>query len=247
MNKYIAGLDLGSISVNLVIINKEGEIIYEQKYTRHNGEPLKKTKQILKNIYSDYPFHSVAMTGTNGEILSKEWKISYFEEVIAQAKGTYQINPSIKTIIDIGGMDAKFISLDKEGNVIDFGMNSSCASGTGSFLDQQAKRLELNIEEEFAREALKSTNPARLAGRCAVFAKSDMIHLQQKATPTKDITMGLCEALVRSYRGNIARGKEFEGPISFQGGVAANEAMLVAFKKVLKREDIIVPPSFFSS
>jgi len=246
MNKYIAGLDLGSISVNLVIINKEGEIIYEQKYTRHNGEPLKKTKQILKNIYSDYPFHSVAMTGTNGEILSKEWKISYFEEVIAQAKGTYQINPSIKTIIDIGGMDAKFISLDKEGNVIDFGMNSSCASGTGSFLDQQAKRLELNIEEEFAREALKSTNPARLAGRCAVFAKSDMIHLQQKATPTKDITMGLCEALVRSYRGNIARGKEFEGPISFQGGVAANKAMLVAFRKILQREDIIVPPSFFS-
>lgn len=95
------------------------------------------------------------------------------------------INPSVRSIIDIGGMDAKFVALDKEREVINFGMNSSCASGTGSFLDQQARRLELDIKEEFAKEALKSTNPARLAGRCAVFAKSDMIHLQQRQLPIK--------------------------------------------------------------
>ncbi|MBC7189851.1 CoA activase, partial [Candidatus Aerophobetes bacterium] len=99
---------------------------------------------------------------------------------------------------------------------------------------------------DFSREALTSTNPARLAGRCAVFAKSDMIHLQQKGTPMADITMGLCEALARSYKSNIARGKEFRGPISFQGGVAANKAMLVAFKKVLQRDDVLVLPHFFS-
>jgi len=246
MERYIAGLDLGSVSVNMVIIDKEGKIVYEEKYTRHNGQPFEKAREILKNAYSSYPFNSVGVTGANGELLSKEWKVSYFEEVIAQAKGTNHIDPSIRAIIDIGGMDAKFISLNERGEVIDFGMNSSCASGTGSFLDQQAKRLELNIEEEFAEKALKSTNPARLAGRCAVFAKSDMIHLQQKATPMEDITMGLCEALARSYRSNIARGKKLKGPISFQGGVAANKAMLVAFKKVLHREDIFVLPHFFS-
>jgi len=246
MERYIAGLDLGSVSVNMVIIDKEGKIVYEEKYTRHNGQPFEKAREILKNAYSSYPFNSVGVTGANGELLSKEWKVSYFEEVIAQAKGTNHIDPSIRAIIDIGGMDAKFISLNERGEVIDFGMNSSCASGTGSFLDQQAKRLELNIEEEFAEKALKSTNPARLAGRCAVFAKSDMIHLQQKATPMEDITMGLCEALARSYRSNIARGKKLKGPISFQGGVAANKAMLVAFEKVLHREDIFVLPHFFS-
>jgi len=246
MKKYIAGLDLGSVSVNVVIIDEEGRLLYEHKYTRHNGQPIEKAREILREIYSTYPFDAIAVTGSNGELLSKEWEATYFEEVIAQAKGTYHIDPSVRTIIDIGGMDAKFVSLNGKGEVIDFGMNSSCASGTGSFLDQQAKRLELNIEEEFAEEALKSANPARLAGRCAVFAKSDMIHLQQKATPTKDITMGLCEALVRSYRSNIARGKKFTGPISFQGGVAANKAMLVAFKKILNREDIIIPPHFFS-
>jgi len=244
--KYIAGLDLGSVSVNIVIIDPEGKIVYEQKYTRHEGQPLKRAKQLLKNIHSTYLFDSVAITGSNGELLSRLWKVPYFEEVICQAKGAYHINPSIRTVIDIGGMDAKFIALDEEGEVVDFGMNSGCASGTGSFLDQQAKRLELDIEEEFAREALKSANPARVAGRCAVFAKSDMIHLQQKGTPLKDITMGLCEALARSYRSNIARGKELKGPISFQGGVAANQAMLVAFKKVLEREDITVLPHFYS-
>lgn len=244
--RHIAGLDLGSISLNMVIIDPEGRIVYEQEYTRHDGQPLKKATKTLKDIYPAYPFDSVAITGSNGELLSKEWESPYFEEVIAQAKGAYHTNPSIRTVIDIGGMDAKFVALDDEGKVIDFGMNSSCASGTGSFLDQQAKRLELNIEQEFATEALKSTNPARLAGRCAVFAKSDMIHLQQKATPNTDITMGLCEALARSYRSNIARGKKFKGPISFQGGVAANQAMLVAFNKVLQREDILVLPHFFS-
>lgn len=246
MKKYIAGLDLGSVSVNVVIIDEEKNLVYEHQYTRHNGQPVEKAREILSKLYPAYPFKAIAVTGSNGEILSKQWQATYFEEVIAQAKGTHYIDPSIRTIIDIGGMDAKFVALNEKGEVVDFGMNSSCASGTGSFLDQQAKRLELNIEEEFAREALKSKNPARLAGRCAVFAKSDMIHLQQKATPPEDITMGVCEALVRSYRSNIARGKEFKGPVSFQGGVAANKAILVAFRKILKREDITVPAHFTS-
>ncbi len=149
------------------------------------GSLSKKHGKFLKKICPTYLFESVAITGSNGELLSKQWQAPYFEEVIAHARGAHHINPSVRSIIDIGGMDAKFVTLDKEGEVINFGMNSSCASGTGSFLDQQARRLELDIKEEFAKEALKSTNPARLAGRCAVFAKSDMIHLQQRQLPIK--------------------------------------------------------------
>lgn len=245
-NKYILGLDLGSISVNVILIDRRGEIVYEEPYTRHNGDPLNKTRKIVKKIAKKYPIKYLAVTGSNGERLSEIWGIPYTEEVIAQAKGIYHLYPEVKTLIDIGGTDAKFVEINREGGVKDFGMNSSCASGTGSFLDQQAKRLELDIEGEFSRIALKSKNPARLAGRCAVFAKSDMIHLQQKATPNEDITMGLCEALARSYKSNIARGKDLKGPISFQGGVAANQAMLAAFKKVLKREGIMVPLHYFS-
>ena len=243
---FIVGLDLGSVSVNAVVIDSSGQIIYEEPYTRHSGQPLQIARKIVKKIIKKFSLRYLAVTGANGEILSQVWQVPYMEEVIAQARGTHHLDPQIKTVIDIGGTDAKFISLDEGGQVKDFGMNTGCASGTGSFLDQQAKRLQLNIEGEFAREALKSTSAARLAGRCAVFAKTDMIHLQQKATPTSDITMGLCEALARSYKSNIARGKEFQGPIFFEGGVAANQAMLIAFKKILKRTDIIVPAHFYS-
>jgi len=245
-DELVAGLDLGSISVNAVVINKEGDIIYEEKYLRHNGEPFKKAKEVVEKIFKNYPFSYLVVTGANGERLSQIWEIPFIEEVISQAQGIHHFHPEIKSVIDMGGCDAKYIILNEKGEVKDFGMNSSCASGTGSFLDQQAKRLELNIEGEFAEVALKSTNPARLAGRCAVFAKSDMIHLQQKATPLEDITMGLCESLARSFKGVVARGKDLPGPISFQGGVAANKAMLVAFKRVFKREDIIVPEHYYS-
>jgi len=245
-NKYIVGLDLGSISVNAVVINTKGDIIYEEDYLRHNGRPLRKAKEVVEKILKKYPFSYLAITGANGEQLSQIWDVSYIEEVISQVEGIHHLHPEIKSVIDIGGNDAKFIVLDEKGGVRDFGMNSGCASGTGAFLDQQAKRLELNIEEEFAKVALESTNPARLAGRCAVFAKTDMIHLQQKATPLKDITMGLCESLARSFKSVIARGRNLPGSISFQGGVAANKAMLIAFKKVYNRKDIIVPEHYYS-
>src|SRR3990170_2094170 len=110
-------------------------------------------------------------------------------------------------------------------------MNSVCAAGTGSFLDQQAERLRMTIEE-FSEHATRSKNPPRIAGRCSVFAKSDMIHLQQIATPVEDIVAGLCFAVARNFRGSIARGRELSFPVSFQGGVAANRGMIRAFKEI---------------
>ena len=88
--------------------------------------------------------------------------------------------------------------------------------------------------EEFGQLALKSKNPPRIAGRCSVFAKSDMIHLQQIATPDYDIVAGLCYALARNFKSNIGKGKNFAKPISFQGGVAANVGMRKAFLDVLE-------------
>ncbi len=112
-------------------------------------------------------------------------------------------------------------------------MNSVCAAGTGSFLDQQAERLNLSIEE-FSRLSLASVKPPRIAGRCSVFAKSDMIHLQQIATPVEDIAAGLCFAVARNFKGSIAKGRTLEKPVSFQGGVAANKGMERAFQRDLQ-------------
>ncbi|MFQ5577940.1 MAG: BadF/BadG/BcrA/BcrD ATPase family protein, partial [Anaerolineae bacterium] len=134
---------------------------------------------------------------------------------------------------------------DKSGKMVlvDFAMNTLCAAGTGSFLDQQAERLGIAIQDEFAALALQSKNPARIAGRCTVFAKSDMIHLQQKGTPLPDILAGLCLALTRNFKSVIGKGKSFIPPILFQGGVAYNKGVVRAFESVLGLQagELIVP------
>ncbi len=121
-------------------------------------------------------------------------------------------------------------------------MNTVCAAGTGSFLDQQAARLNLPIEE-FGNIALKSETPVRIAGRCSVFAESDMIHKQQMGHNLADIIAGLCEALARNYLSNVGKGKEILSPVIFQGGVAANGGMRQAFRKELGTE-IFVPEHY---
>jgi activator of 2-hydroxyglutaryl-CoA dehydratase len=119
-------------------------------------------------------------------------------------------------------------------------MNTVCAAGTGSFLDHQALRLNVSIDE-FSRRALASDTPVRIAGRCTVFAESDMIHKQQMGHRTEDILYGLCQALVRNYFNNVGLGKDIKPPVVFQGGVAFNQAIVKALQEELNAE-VIVPP-----
>jgi activator of 2-hydroxyglutaryl-CoA dehydratase len=130
----------------------------------------------------------------------------------------------------------------RHGVVTDFAMNTVCAAGTGSFLDQQASRLGIPIEE-FGSYAIKAKSPARIAGRCTVFAESDMIHKQQIGHSLEDIIAGLCDAMVRNYLNNVVKGKEVLSPIVFQGGVAANIGIKYAFEKALETE-INVPKHY---
>ncbi len=137
----------------------------------------------------------------------------------------------VRTVIEIGGQDSKLIIL-QDGVVVDFAMNTVCAAGTGSFLDHQASRLGVPIEE-FGDYALESQSPVRIAGRCSVFAESDMVHKQQLGHGFPDIVAGLCEALVRNYLNNVGKGKDIRSPVLFQGGVAANAGIKRAFELTL--------------
>jgi predicted CoA-substrate-specific enzyme activase len=156
----------------------------------------------------------------------------------------------VQTILEIGGEDSKLIVLKKESidalpRVSDFAINGVCAAGTGSFLDQQASRMGIPIEQ-FGDVALKSEHPPRVAGRCSVFAKSDMIHLQQVGTPVHDIVAGLCFAMIRNFKGQVIRGRDLSKPVSFQGGVAANKGIRRAILEVLELDeaDLIIPEHF---
>jgi predicted CoA-substrate-specific enzyme activase len=249
--KFI-GLDAGSVSVKLVVLDAGGNRLYSH-YTRHKGHPLTTALNLLKEIIdakirgsdaSSPRDFSLAITGSAGRLIASILGIETVNEIVAQAYSSRKLFPRMKTIIEMGGEDSKLIILGEDGRAIkDFSMNSVCAAGTGSFLDQQAERLRLTIEE-FSDLALRSKKPPRIAGRCSVFAKSDMIHLQQIATPVEDIVAGLCFAVARNFRGSISRGRNIVPPVSFQGGVAANKGMVRAFREIFGIEELFVPEDY---
>jgi predicted CoA-substrate-specific enzyme activase len=244
------GFDIGSVSLNTVVIDEKNNIL-EEHYDYIYGRPFNVLKDRLFSLmekYTDESIRGIALTGTGGKLASSLIGGVFVNEIIAQATSTGALYPEAKTVIEIGGEDSKLIILEKNpenghSRLVDFEMNSICAAGTGSFLDQQARRIGVPIENDFGAMALKSVDPPRIAGRCSVFAKSDMIHHQQIATPLHDIVAGLCFALARNFRSNVARSKEIRKPVVFSGGVAANTGMIRAFRETLNLidGDLIVP------
>ena len=162
-------------------------------------------------------------------------------EITAHALAARTLVPEVRTVIDIGGQDSKIIYL-RDGVTVGFNMNTVCAAGTGSFLDHQAGRLNLAIEE-FGSYALRAKAPVAIAGRCGVFAESDLIHKQQLGYRKEDLIAGLCLALAKNYLGNVARNRKIEPPVLFQGGVAANAGMRWALEKLLQVK-LQVPPYY---
>ncbi|MBN2057572.1 MAG: 2-hydroxyglutaryl-CoA dehydratase [Candidatus Saganbacteria bacterium] len=235
MQHYL-GIDIGSISVKTALIDKNKSVI-ETHYQRSRGRPQTTAESLIKDITSRYSLAWTATTGSGAKLI----KGKFVNEIVAQATATAALYPEVSSVIEIGGEDSKLIFL-KQGSLIDFATNNVCAAGTGSFLDQQAARLGLTIEE-FARLALRSKHPPRIAGRCTVFAKSDMIHLQQKGTPEYEIVAGLCLAVARNFVSNVGKGKKWHQRIAFQGGVAANAGMVSAFEQVLELDpgSLLIP------
>lgn len=242
--EFYLGIDVGSVSTNLIAIDHNNEIVYKC-YLRTKGQPIKTLQEALKGVKQNLSGCKILGVGTTGSARHLAAVILGADvvknEITAHAVAATRLVPDVKTVLEIGGQDSKIIII-RNGVVSDFAMNTVCAAGTGSFLDQQASRLNIAIED-FGPIALKSTNPVRIAGRCTVFAESDMIHKQQMGHPVEDILAGLCEALVRNYLSNIGKGKNIEAPVLFQGGVAANIGIKAAFEKALGTE-VIIPVHF---
>ncbi|MFH1407349.1 MAG: acyl-CoA dehydratase activase [Candidatus Omnitrophota bacterium] len=251
MDKFSLGIDVGSTTVKMVLLDgKNG--IQRSAYLYACGRPLEILHVSLKELLSEIPPEEIirtGITGSGGNLAAELLGISPVNELVAQTKAVAMYYPNAKTVIEMGGQDSKLLVLENtesgEVSLVDFVMNSLCAAGTGSFLDQQASRLNLEIED-FARVALESKTPARISGRCSVFAKSDMIHLQQTGIPKKDIVAGLCFAVARNFKSTLGKGKKLKTPAIFQGGVAANHGMVKAFREVLglKDNELILPEHF---
>jgi predicted CoA-substrate-specific enzyme activase len=243
------GIDIGSVSTNLTLIDDEGLVIKEI-YLRTQARPIEIVHQGLQEIAREVGdkvrVRGVGTTGSGreliGELIGAD---SIIDEITAHKTGASfigdrMIGKSVDTIFEIGGQDAKFISID-EGIVTDFTMNEACAAGTGSFLEEQAEKLDVNIVDEFASLAFSSGRPLRLGERCTVYMEQDVSAYMKKGAAKNDIIAGLAYSVVQNYLNRVVRGRKIGQVIFFQGGTAYNDAVAAAFSEVLGQE-IIVPP-----
>jgi predicted CoA-substrate-specific enzyme activase len=220
------------------------------RYRRIQGSPMQSTFDLLKELYDHVPEDSVEgirVTGSGSQLIAKILGIYFENEFRAIAKGLRVFCPQVRTVFEMGGESSKYLRLDpaatgKHLGIVDYQTSGECAAGTGSFIDQQASRLLYSVEEVGAA-ACGASCAARVAGRCSVFAKTDMIHAQQKGYSTDQILRGLCDAVARNFKASVVRGRAVVPPVAFIGAVALNQGVRNAVREAFKvgEADFLVP------
>ena len=247
---YSLGLDVGSVTVKAALVAEDGKAVFcdVEKIT---ASPKAAVAALISRLSEKFPLHEIPTAGVSGSgsiAIPKELDWAEYSSSLAIAYGLLQSHPDVKTIIQIGGQSSFVLALvDGLKKPWHVESNPLCAAGTGRFLEQQAYRIGISLED-FARTALECEgSPPRIAARCSVFAKTDLIHLQQKGVPMAEMLYALCESVARMVA-SLKKGA-FEEPIYFVGGVAANSAILRALNETLSARngapvDIIVPENY---
>jgi predicted CoA-substrate-specific enzyme activase len=256
------GIDVGSVSTNLALLDEEGRLLHGI-YLRTSGRPIEAVREGLREIEGKFGerivVRGVGTTGSgreligelvgadtvNDEITAHKTGAIYVHEKMVKNKAASAFSGGeetgeVDTIFEIGGQDSKFISID-HGVVVDFAMNEACAAGTGSFLEEQAERMGIQIKDEFAAKAMASEAPARLGERCTVFMERDVTAWMQRGTSIGDLAAGLAYSVAMNYLNRVVRGRKIGKVIYFQGGTAYNDSVAAAFSQLLGKR-IIVPP-----
>ena len=238
---YSLGMDLGTSTVKIVLM-QNGTV---EKYwlAVHHGRPLLCLRQGLSElaIGRDETL-AVCVTGDNaGALLERCPVLSELGEIPAIVEGVRRLVPQAGSIIEIGSQGARFIT-EVQSRTPQFAANEHCAGGTGSFFEDQMSRVGCKLEDYSALVEQAQSIP-RLSGRCAVFAKTDIIHRQQEGVSTPDILLGLCYAMIHNYKATIVRRLPVCKPVVFCGGVTCNSGVIRAIRDVfdLTEEELIVP------
>ncbi|WP_242950638.1 2-hydroxyacyl-CoA dehydratase [Clostridium grantii] len=210
------GLDVGSTTVKIVVINKEQELLYS-RYERHYSDIRDTVSTLIKDAYKQFEDSNITImvTGSGGLSISKWLDVPFIQEVIACAKTIEEIIPRTDVAIELGGEDAKITYF--EGSSIDQRMNGICAGGTGAFIDQMASLLKTDAMglNELAKD-YKAIYP--IAARCGVYAKTDVQPLINDGAPKADIAASIFQAVVNQTIAGLACGKPIKGNIAFIGG-----------------------------
>lgn len=239
---FSLGIDIGYSSLKMVLINGGHEII-EEIYILHRGRVKEELNKSLKRLLEKYEGKILygGATGQGSKFMDTKQGIQWINEVTSLVEGSKGLDGAVRSIIEIGGQSSKYITNLEESASIKISINSNCSAGTGSFLEEQASRLNISLED-YSRYTEDASFIPSIAGRCSVFAKTDIIHHQQEGVASKEIMLGLAYALVKNYRANVIKKNPLQAPVLLAGGVAKNKAIVRALKEVLKlrEEDLII-------
>lgn len=218
----IVGLDIGSSSVKLVVMDENNEILFKLS-KQHFGLPKEVSINMLEEIKNVYGNIFIGITGTNANIIEPD----PLNDIPTLIKGLKIVYPNANTLIEVGAMKTRYITDVR--NIPKFAMSEDCAGGTGSFFEDQMSLLWYKIHD-YSKLVENSASVPRLSGRCSVFAKTDIIHRQQEGIPTADILQGLCHATVKNIKTTVVKNLPITLPIAIGGGVINNAGFIVALK-----------------
>lgn len=249
-NNFLLGLDIGSTTVKLVVVNKTTNKAEYSKYKRHNARQLDTVKEMLGELqeqYEDTAF-SMAVCGSGGKPVAQALGVPYVQEVVANAKAILTQYKAARTAVELGGQDAKVIffqydEVKDELSVNDMRMNGSCAGGTGAFIDEIATLLNVPTEE-FNALAEKGETVYDISGRCGVFAKTDIQPLLIQGARREDIALSTFHAIAKQTIGGLSQGLELKPPVIFEGGPLKFNPVLVqvfAQRLGLQESEVMIP------
>ena len=227
-----AGIDIGSRSIELVVLENEKIIVSRQTDSGFN--PMENAESLMQGMTYD----RITATGYGRHLFEIAYNSPTVTEIKAYAEGAKFLFPQVRTVLDIGGQDSKAISLNDDGKIKKFEMNDRCAAGTGKFLEIMARSLGYCLED-FGPAALEARKDIQISSMCTVFAESEVTGLVAKGEDRREIALGLHSSVVRRALGMLKRISVNDG-IVFAGGVARNPCMSHLLEKALERK-ILIP------
>ena len=233
MKKAYLGIDVGSISAKGVLIDENNNII-ANSYLHTEGNPVVATKRVVEELKNKidlkkYKIVGCGVTGSARKLIGRMFGVNTIKnEITAHANGAISVYKDAKTIIDIGGKNSKIIFLDN-GLITDYAMNNLCSSGIGSFLNCQAERLKISVED-LGKYAISSSNPIKITSSCIISMETELRNIKKLRYKKEDVIAGLCYAIVNNYINAVEN--EIKPPVVFQGGVSKNIGIVKAFEKI---------------